>query len=261
MIRDVQVAGTVGVAYDLFCHCGSTNTQDRDTRPAKGVITLTDTGLLYLTAFVLGVVHAFDTDHVVAVSGFVAKNPNPCRAAFFGFHWGLGHSSILLVLGLVALALKIAIPEAVEWYAEVLVGFLLTGIGLWVLRDLRRSAVHTHSHHHGDSSHEHPHHHGDPSHFHRHSITMVGMAHGLAGTAATMVLIPVALMSSLPLAGFYLLVFGLGTILSMTFYGYLAGRLYNALTSYEQVFQWVKGGTGLASLVIGVVWLARSLTG
>lgn len=189
--------------------------------------------------FVIGLKHALDADHLVAVSTIVAQTRNLARAALTGVLWGLGHTAMLGLAGLMVLWGRLSIPEPVAQAAEMLVGVVLVVLGATTLWGLRRHRLHLHPHHHGaqehvhlhSHAHGHPHTHGHPQRFWIKPL-LVGMVHGLAGSAALMLLVLSTLPT--PLAGFlYILVFGAGSI----------------------------GGMLLVSVAIGlpVVWTARSL--
>jgi len=81
----------------------------------------------------LGSIHAFDMDHVAAVTAFTSKHPDSRKAMWFGIVWGLGHTATLVLFGGLSAALKFVIPPIVESIAEAAVGVFLVGIGIWVL--------------------------------------------------------------------------------------------------------------------------------
>lgn len=210
----------------------------------------------------LGCLHAFDVDHVAAVTAFASKYPSARRATWFGIYWGLGHTATLLVLGGLSVALKFAIPPAVSSAAEVLVGLLLIAIGVWVLRDFFRGRqIHVHRHTHDGMEHVHFHSHahgGD--HRHRHSMFFVGAAHGFAGTAAVMVLIPITVTQSLSFALIYLVLFGIGTMSAMGLFAYLLGNMAQRAGS-ERIIAIVQAVAGSLSLIIGILWISERVLG
>ena len=87
---------------------------------------------------------------------------------------------------------------------------------------------------------------------------MVGAAHGLAGTASVLVLIPLALGQSLLTAAVYLAIFGLGTTIAMGLFAYLLGSL-SRLAHMKKALPVLQGIAGLASICIGLVWISNSL--
>ena len=220
--------------------------------------------VVYGTAFLLGAAHAFEPDHMAAVTTFVARRPSPRQAASFGMQWAIGHGFSLLLIGLVLFALKLAISETASGWLEKLVGFALLGLGIWTLLQLMPGhGHHTHDHHHGDeivdvngkiSTHTHA---DGTTHSHsgRGSLWM-GMLHGAAGTAAFVGQALVAVSQTYSAVILYTLFFSIGVLMSMTAYaGVLGGaitwggkRLY-ALSTGAQVL------AGTLACVVGFCWI------
>jgi high-affinity nickel permease len=209
---------------------------------------------------ILGGIHAFDADHVVAVTAFAAKNPGARKAALFGVLWGLGHTTILMVFGMACLALQFIIPPAVETFAELLVGAMLLAIGTWVLKDVfLRKRIHIHKHTHDGVEHIHVHSHEErEDHRHRHSMFFVGAAHGFAGTAAVLVVIPVTISGSLVAALVYMILFGIGTMAAMAVFAYALGHTFLLITFKNAMF-WVQGIAGSMSILLGSWWILERL--
>ena len=83
-----------------------------------------------LLGFVLGLRHAFDPDHVVAVSTVVARHHSPWTASWIGVSWGAGHALTILLVGACVVALQITIPEGLARSMELLIGVLLIALGV-----------------------------------------------------------------------------------------------------------------------------------
>jgi ABC-type nickel/cobalt efflux system permease component RcnA len=176
--------------------------------------------------FVLGLRHALDADHLAAVSTFVTEERSLLRASLIGVSWGMGHTAALLVFGLGVAAFRLALtPRFSEWL-EFLVGCMLVLLGGNVLYKLAKGrALHAHAHAHDGGPHTHLHMHvGEAGHDHPHQHRtlrlggrpfIVGVVHGLAGTAALMMLV-VSAIPSLLLAAGYIVIFGVGSIGGMT---------------------------------------------
>jgi sulfite exporter TauE/SafE len=216
--------------------------------------------LAVASGFTLGCLHAFDVDHVAAVTVFASKHQSARRASLFGVYWGLGHAVTLLMLGGLSVALKFVIPPALSAAAEILVGVLLIAIGVWVLREFfRGKKIHVHKHTHDgiEHMHVHSHSHGE-DHHHRHSMFFVGAAHGFAGTATVMVLIPITITQSLSFALVYLLLFGIGTMTAMGLFASLLGSVTQRAGS-EKVLGILQAVAGSLSLVIGALWISEKL--
>ena len=191
---------------------------------------LAELGLL--AALVLGILlgskHSLDPDHVVAVSTIVSEYKNPLRSFWVGISWGLGHTTTLLIIGVVIIALRLTIPERMALLFEFAVGVMLVGLGIQVIYSFRKKKVHQHAHGHEEEAHHHFHSHSKspehvPEHHNTHGIGkpflrrksyVIGLVHGLAGSAALMLLVLASIES--PIAGLaYILLFGLGSVLSM----------------------------------------------
>jgi ABC-type nickel/cobalt efflux system permease component RcnA len=168
----------------------------------------------------IGIRHAFDADHLAAVSTIVCDRKNLLSSLLIGGVWGIGHTASLMLAGVGVILLNISI-ERYEKILEFCVALMLIGLGANVLYKLVRGGrLHYHVHSHGSYTHIHPHIHEnrpepDPNSHHglRLSIRplIIGMVHGLAGSAALM-LIVLASIKSTVLAFVYIIVFGIGSI-------------------------------------------------
>lgn len=170
--------------------------------------------------FVLGLRHALDLDHLAAVTTLVSEQRSPWRSSLIGIFWGAGHTSALLVFGLAIAVFRIALTPRLSQFLEFLVGCMLVVLGMDVLRRLViGQTLHIHAHEHDGTVHTHLHFHlGRAEHDHQHYVLrlgrkpfVVGVVHGLAGTAALMMLV-VGAIPSLLFAVAYILVFGVGSI-------------------------------------------------
>lgn len=206
----------------------------------------------------LGCLHAFDVDHVVAVTVFVSKHPNPRQATSLGIRWGMGHTLSVFALGVLSLMLKFVIPPLVQSLAEVLVGILLIFIGVWALRtSFRTHSIHFHKHTHDGLEHVHFHSHADRlDHSHGHSMFLIGATHGFAETATLMVIVPLTVTTSLYTAAVYLILFGTGTIVAMGALAYSMGKLATSMKE-PHVLPRVQAMAGLVSVVVGILWIGH----
>jgi high-affinity nickel-transport protein len=198
--------------------------------------------------FFLGMRHATDADHLIAVTTIVSRHRSARGAALVGAIWGVGHTATILVVGGGIILLGWVIPAQVGLSLELAVGVMLIVLGVITLGGFRRDVlsptdphghtprgVHSHAHPHGDYVHTHPHGHDPESHPHgaeqtplarldRHLGTfgayqlarplVVGVVHGLAGSAAVALLVVPAI-GQPGWAVCYLMVFGLGTVAGM----------------------------------------------
>jgi sulfite exporter TauE/SafE len=173
-------------------------------------------------AFVLGLRHASDPDHLVAITSLVAAEDGDVRsAARLGAWWGLGHAVTLLAIGLPLIALKSEIPTWIERGAETGIGLIILMLAARVLVKWTRGdyAAGAHAHHGERDAHRHLRHGDAGEHRHRHLRTprqalAIGALHGLAGTGAVVVLLVAALPDRLEAAA-ALAVFAPMTMVSM----------------------------------------------
>ncbi len=216
--------------------------------------------------FGLGFMHALDADHVMAVSALSNQRPSMRRTLFFSAYWALGHSVVLLLSGILLFGLGFAVPHSLQYIAELGVGLLLIALGLNCLWRFRRENISLHTHRHGDIVHTHW---QDPNHnvarvdctdHEAHKPVMVGLLHGLAGSAPALALIPAVAQGQVSSALTYLLLFSLGVMLSMIFFGLGFGRLQKFLEQrYTKLFRGSRYALAMASILLGGFWLSQAL--
>ena len=208
--------------------------------------------------------HAFDRDHVAAVTHFISLEPDPVKSAWFGFRWALGHAVTMVLLGSLVILLGLKFNPAFERYAELAVGVTLVSLGVWRLALLVQDRWHSHPHRHEQKPHQHAHSH-EPvrphvQHVHRFAPTFVGMVHGASGTAEVFVLIPLTLMASRGLAYAYIGLFSAGCAVTMSSYGYMAGRFYRrASEKGQRLYRIVVSITSATGILLGLVWIFKNL--
>ncbi len=201
-----------------------------------------------LTAISLGFLHALEPDHMAAVTTFVSRRPRPREAVGFGLRWGLGHSAAIVVAGSALIALGIRVPQGVVNGLEFGVGTMLLALGVWLLWSVVHGEAHALAA--GD----------DVPHPHRHGSVLVGMAHGLAGTAPLVALITVTVSSSPWVAGIHLLFFGVGTTAGMGLYAAVAGAVFHrARHRIPALGGTLRTLTALGSAVLGIFWMANAI--
>lgn len=215
-------------------------------------------------AFGLGLVHALDADHVMALSLFATRGRGAADGVKAGLRWSLGHGLVLFAVGLALVAFGCSLPGSVAALADRLVGLVMIGLGLFVFRELARRRAHLHFHaHDGIAPHAHWHGHehearrdASTDHQHEHGALFVGALHGLAGSAPVLALLPVAHRSP-RLAVAYLVLFGFGVAVAMIgvsgLLGHVAGRL--TIQGAGRGLSWLRGAGAAGSVAIGT-WLA-----
>ncbi|MDB4950939.1 MAG: urease accessory protein UreH [Gemmatimonadetes bacterium] len=210
------------------------------------------------TALVAGFLHALEPDHMAAVTTFVSRRPRPAQALGFGVRWGVGHSGAILGVGLVLILLDVRMPGTLAQGLEFGVGAMLLGLGLWLLWTLLHERAHALAHGADGVEHAHHHHHG---HAHGGSL-WVGLAHGLAGSAPLVALLPVTLIRNPWLAAGYLLFFGVGTTVAMATYALLAGALFQQTgRRLPRLAGTLRAATALGSAALGVFWMFGAVRG
>lgn len=226
-------------------------------------------GAALILGFLIGMQHALEADHIAAVSSIVARETEVRRIVRHGVVWGLGHTLTLLVFAGGALVLNTTISGNLATVLELAVGVMLVVLGGQLLVRLVRERVHIHLHRHpGGAVHLHAHSHRgevdghDPDH-HRHSHSKgfplrtlaVGLMHGMAGSAALLILTVSAMPSPL-LALVYLALFGIGSIVGMAALsavisvplGYSARLLSRGRQALELVIGVATVGLGAATI-------------
>jgi len=227
--------------------------------------------------FFLGMRHATDPDHVIAVTTIVSRQRNLGRAALIGVFWGLGHTLTIFAVGSAIILFNLVIPARVGLSMELSVAVMLILLGVWNVVSFLRAVpaeavqVHSHAHSHDGHVHSHEHVHISETHSHEHAqLTaldqrfgqaapyqllrplLVGIVHGLAGSAAVALLILATIQNS-RWAIAYLLVFGIGTIAGMML---ITAALALPFSFAGHRFVWLNRslvlGSGLLSLCFGV---------
>jgi high-affinity nickel permease len=245
-------------------------------------------GLLSILAvgFFLGMRHATDPDHVIAVTTIVSNQRNRARAALIGAFWGVGHTVTIFVVGAGIILFNLVIPVRVGLSMELSVAIMLIVLGLMNVAGFMRSmpassphghdaqeVVHSHPHNHGDYIHNHPHSHGPETHPHSPDDTplawmdrlfgkislyqylrpfVVGVVHGLAGSAAVALLV-LTTIRNVHWAIAYLLIFGVGTIAGMMLITMSIASAFTMMGKGRQKFsRRLALASGLLSLCFGL---------
>jgi hypothetical protein len=238
---------------------------------------------LLAVGFFLGMRHATDADHVIAVSTIVSRQRSLRGAVWIGALWGLGHTLTVSMVGGAILFFTVVIPPRLGLAMEFVVGIMLVALGLFNLAGFRRlvgdqvapgaGARHAHTHAHGDYAHHHPHGHGAARHGHREDQTpqawldrrlatlgvyhavrpvVVGCVHGLAGSAALALILLTAVGD--PYWGLaYLIFFGIGTVAGMMLVTLaIAAPFVFSAGRFPGFNSFLRFGTGLVSLLLGL---------
>lgn len=229
--------------------------------------------------FLIGMQHALEADHVAAVSSIAARRSGLRDIVKHGVTWGFGHTITLFLFAGAAILLGATISEELALGLEAAVGIMLISLGLYVLWRLLRDRVHFHVHRHADGvRHLHAHSHRGESglhspvrHEHDHPVKagggfawrslFVGLMHGMAGSAALLVLTVSAVES--PWIGIgYVVLFGLGSVVGMGLLSFVIAVPLTwsarAMTLTNRVLQ---GAIGCATILVGSLTLYNSVLG
>ena len=213
--------------------------------------------------FLFGLKHATEADHLAAVSTIVSERKSLWSSMFIGGIWGLGHTISLVIAGIFVLLLNFEISEQTERRLEFCVGVMLVLLGLNVLRKIfQGGTLHFHAHEHGGREHAHPHVHEasevrEPHTHHGFSFSpralIIGMIHGLAGSAALMLLV-IPTIESRPLGLLYIAVFGIGSIVGMMLMSLLVGLPFHLTAlKFSRFNHILQGVAGLVSVGLGLL--------
>lgn len=195
---------------------------------------------------------------MVAVTAFAVRRRRRLDGIAYGLRWAVGHGTAVVAAGALLLIVGLQTPDALTHFLERGVGAVLIALGLWTLVGAR--SLHAHQHAHDDGTrHLHLHSHAfGGGHQHGHGATVVGLLHGLAGTAPAVALVPMAGAHSVPGGIAYLLFFALGTAAGMALYAFIAGLIVDrAAVRSERIARLLARAAGAATILVGCVWLLR----
>ncbi|MEW5323582.1 urease accessory protein UreH [Geobacillus thermoleovorans] len=194
-----------------------------------------------LFGLLLGMKHATEPDHVIAVSTIASRTKKLSLSSLAGMFWGIGHTLTLLVVGMVIIAFEQRIPEWIASYLEMAVGIMIIVLGVFSFRSMLKVGHH-HSH--------------DIRHVHMKS-TLIGIVHGLAGSAG-MVLLTAATVKGVWMALAFMLIFGVGTVIGMMLFTTFLGIPFVWMRARQQAMnQWMVKAVSLISIGYGVYYIAH----
>lgn len=248
-------------------------------------ITVNVVSFLFL-GFFLGMRHATDADHVVAIATIVSRQQSLTGSALIGAAWGVGHTITVMAVGTAIIVFGVVIPPQLGLSMEFAVGIMLVVLGVLTLTGMGRAIgvahshanapggyaldLHEHLHAHGDYVHRHPHGHGAGGHGHAEEQTplarldrsglgriafyewlrpfVVGLVHGLAGSAAVALMVLSIIREPAAAIG-YLLLFGLGTIFGMMLITLILSAPFAFTAANLPKFNWrLRVASGLSTL-------------
>jgi len=232
--------------------------------------------------FFLGMRHATDPDHVIAVTTIVSRERQVSKSAWIGAFWGIGHTLTIFVVGAAIILFGLVIPARIGLSMELAVGVMLILLGVFNVMSFFRAVpsggavgdglVHSHHHAHGDYVHNHAHSHAPEQHRHAADQTplaridrvmmrfaayrplrplIIGIVHGLAGSAAVALLV-LATIRDARRAIAYLLVFGVGTIAGMMVITMSIASAFHLTRGGQNFFRRIALASGVLSLTFGL---------
>lgn len=197
--------------------------------------------LILAMGFVLGIKHALEPDHVIAVSTIASQSKKIWRSSLAGLYWGIGHTLTLFIIGFVFIWMKSEISEFWAKSLEFLVGVMLVYLGLSTLFFRKKT--------------------------HRHKLIerttylkslLIGFVHGLAGSAA-MVILTMSTMNDAWQGAMYILIFGVGTSIGMLLFTTVLSIPFVTSRKSIRLNRSLIGLTGVVSTVFGIYYMYTTL--
>ena len=220
--------------------------------------------LIITAGLMIGLVHAFDADHISAVSTQLLKISNgssnskkfylrnlTTSASLKGALWGMGHTSSIMLIALLIAGLSLNIPDNFFVSAEIIVGLMLIVLGIFTFTN-KSIFKHTHSHKHSDNdiSHAHDHTHNENNHKHGHKAYLIGCIHGLAGSGS-LVALTASAMNGFDMMIYFLILFGIGSIIGMGVASGVLGLSFILLSKIVLAAKYLRYVVAGISFVIG----------
>jgi len=218
--------------------------------------------LTAVTGALAGLFHVLaGPDHLVAVAPLAVDRSR--RGWLTGWTWGVGHTSGVVVVALLAVLLRDALPpiELISAWSERLVGAALIVVGFWALR--RSAHVGAAPHVHGVVRHDHLHVQAGPRWIrrlgHAHASFCLGVLHGVAGSSHFLGVIPALALPTRADGITYIAAFGVGTIAAMTAFAAVVSRAARSAEPHHPVHRGFLAAAAVLAIVVGGIWLMPSL--
>jgi len=221
--------------------------------------------LIIIAGLMIGLVHAFEPDHLSAVSTQLLKNNNNTSSSkkldlrnltiissLRGALWGMGHTSSIILIGLLIAGLSLNIPDDFFISAEVVVGFMLIILGIFTFTNksiFKQKHIHPHKHSNG-ISHTHGHTHNE-NHKHGHKAYLIGCIHGIAGSGS-LVALTASTMNGFDMMIYFLILFGIGSIIGMTVASGVIGLPFIFLSKISSVTKYIRYAIASITFIIGI---------
>ncbi|MFK9116101.1 urease accessory protein UreH [Peribacillus castrilensis] len=193
--------------------------------------------LVLAIGFVLGIKHALEPDHIIAVSTIASQSKKIWKSSLAGVFWGIGHTLTLFVFGVILILLKNEIPEAWAMSLEFLVGIMLVYLGITTIFSWKQTKRHDHT--------------GRATYL---KSMLVGIVHGLAGSAA-MVLLTLSTIDAAWQGAIYIIIFGVGTCIGMLLFTTILSIPFVTSSSSKKVNHLLIRLTGVISTLFGIYYM------
>ncbi len=220
--------------------------------------------LIILAGLAIGLLHAFEPDHLSAVSTQVSNNNHntsgskksglmnlTINSSLIGALWGIGHTSSILVIGLLIAGLSINISDSFFIGAEAIVGFMLIVLAILTVSNksvFKRKHVHPHKHS-NEVFHTHSHTHSI-DHKHGHKSYLIGCVHGIAGSSSLVALIA-STMNGIDTMIYFLILFGIGSVIGMAVASGILGLPFILLSKINIVTKYLKYAIASVTFIVG----------
>ena len=220
--------------------------------------------LMIIAGLTIGLLHAFEPDHLSAVSTQLSKDSSAksskkpdlmnltLRSSLRGVLWGMGHTSSIILIGLLIVGLSLNIPDNFFVSAEIIVGFMLITLGILTIRNkgiFRQKHIHPHKHSNG-VFHTHAHAH-DADHKHGHRAYLIGCIQGIAGSGSLVALVA-STINGFDMMIYFLVLFGIGSIIGMTMASGILGLPFVLLSKINSTTKYLRYAIAAITLIIGI---------
>jgi ABC-type nickel/cobalt efflux system permease component RcnA len=218
-----------------------------------------------MAGLMIGLVHAFEPDHLSAVSTQLLQNKNTTSgskkigvlsltisSSLRGAFWGMGHTSSIMLIGILIAGLSLNIPDNFFVSAEVVVGLMLILLAIFTFANksiFKQKHVHPHEHSNG-ISHTHFHTHNE-NHKHDHKAYLIGCVHGIAGSGGLVALIA-STMNGFDMMIYFLILFGIGSIIGMTVASGILGLPFILFSKMSSATKYLRYAIAGITFIIGI---------
>lgn len=230
-----------------------------------GMLQANNPFLIIIAGLMIGLLHAFEPDHLSAVSTQLLRNNDNSKSSkkrdlqnltiissLRGALWGMGHTSSIILIGLLIAGLSLNIPDDFFISAEVLAGLMLITLAIFTFTNksiFKQKHVHPHTHSNG-IAHTHSHEHNE-NHKHGHKAYLIGCVHGIAGSGSLVALFA-STMNGFDMMIYFLILFGIGSIIGMTVASGIMGLPFILLSKINYVTKYLRYTIASITFIIGL---------